>query len=165
MDTGFDLPAAVVTQDNAPGVLDRVVRVIRQQEPGLAARTRARHHHPQGMVRDIGQCDRELNNAGFAFTAAFAVVDHTVIYPSFSMADIRSFAVLPIHLGGHTLFHLPIPLCPHPCLDHLPSPTLGMQQFADPLRSRWRSIHTQQLPSQLAQQQTLIAMTMHHDQN
>ena len=78
-----------------------------------------------------------------------------------------NLALIPDYIGvilwRHALFYLLIPLGPHPRFDHWPSPTLGMQQIANPLRPSWRSIHTQQLPSQLTQQQPLIAMTMHHN--
>ena len=93
-DAGFDLPAAVVTEHNAPGVFYREDRVIGEQEPGLTARARTGDNHPEGVAREIGESNGEENNAGFAMAAAFAVVDHPMINGTFSAADLRGFVTL-----------------------------------------------------------------------
>lgn len=40
-ETGFDLPSAVISQDNAPGILDRKDGLVGKQEPGRASDTRS----------------------------------------------------------------------------------------------------------------------------
>ena len=43
----------------------------------------------------IGEFDREEDNAGFSFTAAFTVIDHAMINGAFAAADVGGLAALP----------------------------------------------------------------------
>jgi site-specific DNA recombinase len=79
----FDLPAAVVAQDDAPGIIGGANGLIGNQIPGFATFARARDHQGKREMGKIGDTDGQENNPGLALTTAAGIIDHAVIERTF----------------------------------------------------------------------------------
>ena len=65
-DGDFDLPAAVVSEDDTPGIIDIGDWLMSDQIPGCATLARARNDQGKGEIGEIGNIDGQENDAGLA---------------------------------------------------------------------------------------------------
>jgi hypothetical protein len=95
-DRDFDLPAAVVSEHDAPSVLDIGNWFLGDQIPGFAAFARARNYQSEGEVREIRHTYRQKNDAGFAFTTAAGIINHAMIHRTFAPRALPGFEMAAI---------------------------------------------------------------------
>ena len=83
---GFNLPAASVGEDNAPGIIDGKNRVIGQQIPGFATTTRAGNDQPE-LVSKTGEFNGCEEDASFAPAASAAVPNVAIAHRALAASD------------------------------------------------------------------------------
>lgn len=97
-DGHLDLPAAIVSQDNSPGVFRCSNRFVGQQIPGFASLTGARDDQRQGAVGEIGEPHWQEDDAGLALTTPAGIINHAVLQRAFAPQALPGFEMASI--GG-----------------------------------------------------------------
>ena len=83
-DGNLDLPAAVIGQNHAPGVLHRRDWFIGQEIPGHPSLARAGNDEGEGQLRQVGDTDGDKDDPDFALTASSGIIDQAVVLRAFS---------------------------------------------------------------------------------
>ena len=65
-DGDFDLPTAIVSENDTPSVIYISDRLMSDPIPGCATLARARNDQGQGEIGEIGNIDGQENDAGLA---------------------------------------------------------------------------------------------------
>jgi site-specific DNA recombinase len=87
----FDLPAAIVGQDNAPGICHRLNGFVGNQIPGRTPFTWPRDDQGQGNVRVVRDAHRHIDDTSLALTTADGVIDQTMVHRALAAGTLPGF--------------------------------------------------------------------------